>query len=267
MTGSVLLDAVIMAGGDPQKDIELLQYAGGAPNKALIELGGVSFLERIVTALLQSGRVRRVAVVGLPPEHRPGLPPQATFLPDTGSMLGNGRAGVEYFKSQGGVSEYVVACSSDIPLLTPQAVSGVIDMCLPYRVDFCYNIVQDEVMERAFPGSGRTFVAIEGRRYAGGDMNLVHTSIVDVDQTRINEIIGYRKSFWRQVQAVGLDTLFLFLIRRLTIAHLERRVQKALGFTGKAVVCPYAEVAMDVDKPHHLDVVRAAWARREAGGK
>ena len=47
------------------------------------------------------------------------------------------------------------------------------------------------------------------------------------------------------------------------IAKVEQRIEKVLGFTGKAAICPYPEVAMDVDKPHHLDVVRAAWERRQ----
>jgi GTP:adenosylcobinamide-phosphate guanylyltransferase len=256
----MMLDAVIMAGGDPASDADLLAYAGGAPNKALIELGGKTFLERIVTAMQESGRVRRIVIVGLAPEHQRDLGTDIIFLPDTGSMYGNGCSGVEYLKSTGEVSEQILASSSDIPLLTPQVVSGVIDLCLPHDADFCYNIIEQSVMERAFPGSGRTFVPIEGKRYAGGDLNVVRKTVLDTNQDKINEIIGERKSFWKQVRSIGLDTLLLFLIGRLTITRIERRVQKVLGFSGKAIICPYAQVAMDVDKPHHLDVVRAAFS-------
>ena len=258
----MMLDAIIMSGGDPAKDAELLTYAGGAPNKALIELGGMTFLERIVTAMQGSGRIRRIVIVGLAPEHRPNLGTDVVFLPDAGSMYGNGRAGVNYLQSTGGASDRIVASSSDVPLLTPQIVNGVIDLATSYDADFCYNIIEQSVMERTFPGSGRTFVPIEGKRYAGGDLNIVRTAILNTDEDKINEIIGERKSFWKQVRSVGLDTLFLFLIHRLTIARLERRVEKVLGFSGKAVICPYAAVAMDVDKPHHLDIVRAAFERQ-----
>jgi hypothetical protein len=64
------------------------------------------------------------------------------------------------------------------------------------------------------------------------------------------------------VQVIGLSTLVLFLVRRLTVARLEQRVAKVLDIAGKAVELPHAELAMDVDKPHHLDVVRAAFERR-----
>ena len=37
---------------------------------------------------------------------------------------------------------------------------------------------------------------------------------------------------------------------------------KRMNITGKAVVSPYAEVGMDVDKPHQLEIMRADLAKR-----
>ena len=257
------IDAVLAAGGDPSRDAELLAYAGNAPRKALIKLGEKTFLQLIVSALLGSERIRRVVVVGLPTGQELNLGPQVSFVPDAGSMLANGEAGLTYLRSTGEVSERIVACTSDIPLITPQVVSGLIDLSLPHDVDFCYPIVSQQVMERAFPGSGRTFVPIEGGRYAGGDIDLFKPAMFDGDRTKLDEIVGERKTFWKQLRAIGLITVFLFLMRRLTIARTEQQAMKVLGFTGKVVISPYAEVAMDVDKPHHFDIVRAAWERRQ----
>lgn len=258
----MLLDAIILAGGDPEKDADLLAYAGGAPCKALIKLGERTFLERIVSAMLGSTRVDRIVVVGLLAEHRPDLGSRVVFLPDAGSILTNGEAAVQYLRSTGRISERILASTSDIPLITSQVIDDLIDQCLPYDVDLCYAIVDQELMEDAFPGSGRTFIPLDGRRYAGGDINVAKPSLLDADKNRLREIVGERKTFWKQVRVIGLDTLLLFLIRRLTISRIERRVRKALRLTGKAVICKHAQVAMDVDKPHHLDVVREAWARQ-----
>ncbi len=35
-----------------------------------------------------------------------------------------------------------------------------------------------------------------------------------------------------------------------------------LNITGRAIVCPYAEVGMDVDKPHQLEIMRADLKKR-----
>jgi GTP:adenosylcobinamide-phosphate guanylyltransferase len=257
------LDAVIPAGGDPARDAELLAYAGGAPCKALIKLGDKTFLERVVSALQGSGCVRRIVVVGLPVAYQTNLGPEVGFAPDAGSMLQNGEAGLDYLRSTGELSERILSATADTPLITPAIIRDLVEQHLQYDVDFCYSIVRQETMERAFPGSGRTFVPIGGDRFAGGDVNVVSPQVLDGDRTKIDEIVGERKTFWKQVHAIGLDTLFFFLIRRLTIAKLEKRVERVLGFSAKAVICPHAEVAMDVDKPHHLDVVRAAWQRRQ----
>jgi hypothetical protein len=254
----MLLDAIITAGEDPGNDAELLAFAGGAPHKALIELEGRTFLERVVAALLGSGRVKRVVVVGLPPEHRPDLGPRVTFLPGAGGMLENGEASLAYLRSTGDMSERILTSACDVPLVSAGVINDLVDQCLAYDVDFCYSIVSKEVMERAFPGSGRTFVPLVEGRFAGGDISLIKPALLDVDRTRMHELIGQRKTFWKQVRVIGLGTLFLFLIRRLSIARLERRVARVFGITGKAIVCPHPEVAMDVDKPHHLIVIRAA---------
>ena len=258
-----MLDAIVLAGGDPLRDTELLAHTGGnAPCKALIELGDKTFLERIADALLSSGRVRRIVVAGLEADRIPNLGPDVAFLPDAGSMLNNGQAGLDYFYGTGEISERIVVSSADVPLITPEIVRDLLDTDLQYDVDFCYNIVEKETMEQTFPGSGRTFVRIEGKRFAGGDLNLVRPTILGDNRAKVEEIIGERKTFWKQVRAVGLGTLFLLLVGQLTIAGVERQVGKALGFTAKAIICPHAEVAMDVDKPHHLDVVLAAWTER-----
>jgi len=258
----MLLDTIIAAGGDPSRDAELLALAGNAPAKALIEYDGQTSLERIISALLQSERVGRIVVVGLPPEHRLNLGPQVTFLPDAGGILENGEAGLAYLRATGTVSERVLACSCDIPLITPQIVADFVDQCLAYDVDLCYSIVSKELMERAFPGSGRTFVPIVEGRFAGGDISMVKPGALEKSRDKIDNIIGHRKQFWKQVRAIGLDMVFLLLIRRLSIPRIERRVPRVLGLTGKAIISPHPELAMDVDKPHHLEVVRAALARQ-----
>lgn len=257
-----MLDAVITAGGDPEKDADLLAYAQGAPVKAMIRHEGKTFLEYLVSALLGSGRIGRIVVVGLPSEHHLELGPAVTYLPDQGGLIGNAEAGVAYLASHGHSPERIVLASSDLPLITPAIINSFIDHCQPYDADYCYAVVRQEVMERAFPGSGRTFVPLVDGRFAGGDLGLLKPSVLNVRRDVLHELIGQRKTFWKQIRAVGFDTLLLLLLHRLSIAHLERRCQALLGISGKAVICPHAEIAMDVDKPCHLELVLAALSQR-----
>jgi GTP:adenosylcobinamide-phosphate guanylyltransferase len=262
-----MLDAVITAGSDPEKDADLLACAQNVPVKALIRHEGKTFLEYLVSALLGSGRIGRIVVVGLPAEHRPELGPSVIYLPDNGGLVENAKAGIACLASAEHSPERIVLASSDIPLITPAIVNDFIDRCQPYDADFCYAIVRQETMERAYPGSGRTFVPLLEGRFAGGDLGLLKPSVLNVRRNVLHELIGQRKTFWKQIRAIGLDTLFLLMIRRLSIAHIERRCQTLLGISGKAVICPHGEIAMDVDKPHHLELVLAALSQRGTLGQ
>ncbi len=60
---------------------------------------------------------------------------------------------------------------------------------------------------------------------------------------------------------IGMDIIFKFIFRQLTIDDVIKRVADKLGLKGRAIVCPYPEIGMDVDKPHQLEIMRADLAR------
>jgi hypothetical protein len=58
-----------------------------------------------------------------------------------------------------------------------------------------------------------------------------------------------RKRPWRLIRAFGLRPLVLFALRRLTLDRAMDLAAPCLGATACAVRMPYAEAAIDVDKP------------------
>ena len=54
---------------------------------------------------------------------------------------------------------------------------------------------------------------------------------------------------------IGFDTLLYILFRAIKLDKLAIKVSNQLGIPARAVLCPYAEIAMDVDKPHQLELV------------
>jgi len=125
-------------------------------------------------------------------------------------------------------------------------------------------VVERAVMERAFPGSARTYVSLRDGRFCGGDVVLAHVHAVLSRQELLRELMARRKSPLRQARLVGIVPLLKLLSRRLSIAEAERIGGRTLGVRGKAIVSPYAELAMDVDKPHHLAIARRVLAGRLA---
>jgi len=74
----------------------------------------------------------------------------------------------------------------------------------------------------------------------------------------MNDLMGARKNNLKQARIIGPRILAKFLTHRLTIAEGERKIESILGVPCRAVAVRYAELGMDVDKPHQLDQVRAA---------
>jgi hypothetical protein len=96
----------------------------------------------------------------------------------------------------------------------------------------------------------------------GGDLNMARTAIVSENSEFWNKLLEARKNPAAQGMLIGADIVFKLVFRRLTIDDVIQRVAQKLGIKGRAIVCPFPEIAMDVDKPHQLEIMRAHLSRR-----
>jgi hypothetical protein len=97
----------------------------------------------------------------------------------------------------------------------------------------------------------------------GTDMNMIRSRLVTSKDAIWEKLIASRKNALKQAALIGFDTLLLLALRMLTLEDAVQKVTRRLKVSGQAVVCPYAEVGMDVDKPHQLELMRAYLNRRE----
>jgi hypothetical protein len=147
--------------------------------------------------------------------------------------------------------------SSDIPGITGEMVDWVVDTDMQTDLDVYYHVIQREVMEKRYPGCKRTWTHLKDMEICGGDMNVGRLSLLLGEDTEIwTKITDARKSPLKQAALVGFDTALLLLTGRLTLEKAETNIMKRLNITGKAIVCPYAELGMDVDKLFQLEIVR-----------
>jgi GTP:adenosylcobinamide-phosphate guanylyltransferase len=255
------MDAVVIAGGVPQPGEPLYPYTQGKP-KALLDICGKPMAQWVLDALSESQKIDRVVVTGLEADCGLKCEKIQAYLPSAGSILGNIRSGAEKILELNPTARYVAVVSSDIPSIKAEHVDWVVDAAMQTQEDVYYNVIQQETMEARFPGSNRTYTHLKGIVVCGGDLNVLGVEIVRGDASLGEKIISARKNPLKQAALVGFDTLFLLLIRQITIDAAAARVTKRLGITGRALVCPYAEIGMDVDKPHQLEIMRADLARR-----
>ncbi|MFH1084867.1 MAG: NTP transferase domain-containing protein, partial [Chloroflexota bacterium] len=181
--------------------------------------------------------------------------------PDGGGIVENMLRGVDALEA----TAPVLICSVDIPLVTAEAVRDLVARCEAAGAELCYTAVRRDVMEAAFPGSGRSYRPLVEGDLCGGDINWVAPQVIQRNIAFARELTARRKSAWALARLMGPGILARLLVRRLRLRDLERRGGKLLGCTCQAILSPYAELAMDVDKPHHLAVVLRAMERSRGG--
>ena len=66
-----------------------------------------------------------------------------------------------------------------------------------------------------------------------------------------------RKHAWKIAGIIGIDMFFKFIFRRIGTAEIEKKASELIGLPVEVVMSPYAEIGMDADKPHQVDMLRA----------
>lgn len=257
------MDAVVLAGGIPRPDEALYSYSNGEA-KALIDVAGKPMVQWVLDALGGAKSIERIVVIGLSAKANLPCKKPITYMSNQGKMLDNIRAATARVLEINPAAKFVLFASSDIPGVTSEMVDWLVKTCAETDDDLYYNVVRREDMEKRFPGSKRTYTRLKGLEVCGGDMNLARAAIVNENSEFWNKIIEKRKNPFAQAQVFGLDVLFKLFTRNLTVDEMVQRVADRLGLKGRAIVCPYPEIGMDVDKPHQLEMMRADLAARVA---
>lgn len=255
------MDAIITAGGVPEPGDPLYPFTNGKP-KALLDLCGKPMIQWVLDAMDAAETIDRLMIVGIPPTETLRSPKLFNTIPDQGSMIDNIRAGVMGLLGDHPDARHIAVASSDIPAILPEQINWIVRTVQQTDEDIYYNVVTREVMEQRYPGSNRSFIHLKDMEVCGGDLNVIRASLTTSSDALWDQIIASRKNALKQAALIGFDTLLLLLLRQIDLEHGVKKVTKRLNLTGRALVCPYAEVAMDVDKPHQLEMMRADLSKR-----
>jgi GTP:adenosylcobinamide-phosphate guanylyltransferase len=252
----MLMYAIVTAGGIPGPNDPLYPETQGH-SKALLDIAGKPMIQWVLDALGKVQRIEGVIIIGLEEGSPVTCEHPLFFMPNQGSMLANVVNGIKEMARRSPDARYALIVSSDIPAIQPHMVDWVITTSLETDDDLYYNVITREVMEKRFPTSKRTYTHLKGIELCGGDMSMVSVRALQSDMNFWDQLIASRKNPLQQAFLFGIDLLFLVLLRQITIEETVVRVSRKVNLKGRALRCPYAEVGMDVDKPHQLAIMRA----------
>lgn len=255
------MDAIVIAGGIPESGEPLYEFTQGQP-KALLDIAGKPMVQWVLDALGGTKTIDRIVLIGLSKDDELACQKPITYVPNQGGMLQNVRAGIEKVLELNPQANHVLGVSSDIPAIEAEMVDWMVNENLDTDLDLYYTLIPRQVMEDRFPNSNRSYTRLKDAEVCGGDMNMIRASTVKTNDELWNRILAARKSVFKQAALLGYSNLFLLLSRQVTIEGAVERVTKRMDITGKAVVSPYAELGMDVDKPHQLEILRKDLMRK-----
>lgn len=256
------MDAIVTAGGIPRPEDPLYTYSHG-DSKALIDVAGKPMVQWVLDALGEAKHVDNVIVIGLSSKSGVTCKKPIYYLSNQGRMLANIVTGVNKSLELNKKSKYVLIVSSDIPSLKPEMVDWLVDTCMETQDDLYYGVCPREVMEKRFPDSKRTWTHLKGMDVCGSDISISHVRMATEHLEMWEQLIGNRKSPLKQASIIGFGTLFSLFTRQLTLEDAVARVSGRIGIKGRAIVWPYAEPCMDVDKPHQLELLRTDLAKEQ----
>ncbi|MGI6144316.1 MAG: NTP transferase domain-containing protein [Clostridia bacterium] len=250
--GCKMTVALILAGGIKS---ELATHQQVIVEDALIRIANRYMVEYVVDALQGSPYIEKVIIAG-PLQQLEKVYAKSTFV----QITANGKTTVQSFLNayQLVAPEYeqLLVVTSDLPLLTTEAVNHFLETCQGLEGDFFYPIVSREVNENKYPGVERTYVHLKEGLFTGGNLLLVKSEVVDRCIFEAEELIRLRKKPLSLAAHLGWKLLFFYLLRRLSIEDAEKELSRLLGgVKGVGVISPYPEIGIDVDKPSDLAFV------------
>ena len=256
------MDAIVIAGGIPRPEDPLYSYSHG-DSKALVDVAGKPMVQWVLDALGDAHKVDNVILVGLSAKNELNCKKTLYYISNQGRMLANIVAGVNKSLELNKKTKYVLVVSSDIPAIKSDMVDWLVDTCMETKDDLYYGVCPKDVMEARFPDSKRTYTHLKDMDVCGADINVTHVRMATEHLDLWESLIGSRKSPLKQASIIGFGTLFALFTRRLTLDDAVRRVSERIGIKGRAILWPYAEPCMDVDKPNQLELLRDDLARQQ----
>lgn len=248
--------ALVLAAGRGPDDVMAKAY--GVRNKTTIPIGGIPMLTRVASALRQSGVVKSLSIAIEDAELANGIVAgPVTVLPPAHSAP----ASVIAALSSGKLDYPVLVTTGDHALLTPDMVRHFCRESLAMDADITVGLATAETIMTAYPDSIRTFFRLGPDRVSGCNLFALKSASALRLLDRWQYLEQVRKKPWRLVAAFGLWPLLRFATGQLDLEQAFQVVSRRLDLLARPVIMPFAEAAIDVDKPADKELAERIVAR------
>ncbi|HEX8482281.1 MAG TPA: nucleotidyltransferase family protein [Allosphingosinicella sp.] len=253
--------ALVLAGRRPGENGFAASH--GVAAKALIRAGGEPMLGRVARTLLDCPSIGRIVVLAQDSE---------TLLSgELGWMAAEPRitaaesedgisASVGRIAGTGAAPYPVLVTTADHALLQPEMVETFIAAAA--GVDVAFAMVERKTVEQAYPDTRRTWIKAANGHFSGANLFALMTPASARGAEFWARAEKDRKRTLKLLSFLGLGIFLRAVTRTISLEAAAERVGRKAGFRLKAVLLPFAEAAIDVDKQSDLELAERILAAR-----
>jgi len=245
-----MVESVLILAGQRAGVVDPLCEAMGVSHKAEIRVAGEPMLERVANALDEAG---------LPTPHISGY--DGSAFQDVPSGEGPADSVLLALESIDKFPCLITTC--DHALLTAEMVQSFIAGAVETGADICVGLASENVIQAAYPKTKRTYLRFSDEAVSGS--NLFYIASADgVKAIKFWQAVQHlRKKPLKLARKVGVGVGIKYALGRLSLrGAFDYAAKRIGGITAAPVLLPYAEAAIDVDKPADLELVERIIARR-----
>lgn len=239
--------AVVVAGGINRRAL----YEGYKPGyKALVQIGGRPLIAYVMEAL--EGAVDEIGIVGDETALSP-VTGRRKFAHPGKSLLESLIQALKMFPDD----PYVLLVPGDLPMMKKPMVEQFLLLCQQRpRGDFYLAMVPEERFVPPFDQIRKYMSPFKDGVMCHGNLALVNPDVLQVREAmdRIDPVYQERLSPIRSAMALGPGLGLVYMLgvhffHRLKMETFARIAGRHFGLKLIPIVCPYPELAIDVDEP------------------
>lgn len=241
---------VLILAGQREGVVDPLCENAGIEWKALLPVNGKPMTEYVLDALDQSSSA-------VSPYWISGIDKDLIDTPLNQSPSSGGPASSVVVAAEDGIPYPFMVTTCDHALLTAEMVDHFVTEADASGVDFALGLAERTTIQPAYPETKRTYLKFADRSVSGCNLFFIRNRR-GLEAIRFWQSAQHdRKKPLKLARRLGIGMLLKYASGRLTLVAAFQHVSDKLGISAKPILMPFAEAAIDVDKPSDLTLVES----------
>jgi len=245
--------ALVMAAGRGPDDPMARAY--GVSHKCLLPVAGTPMLRRVMETLNAHPAIAGITIsIEDPAICRTALDGTGIAY-DTVSSRNSAPASLAAAIETGAAPLPLLVTTADHPLLSPAMLDHFLNRTEHEGADLTVGLASAEIILAAYPDAKRTFLKFGRDRVSGCNLFAL-TGERALNAVRFwQDMEKNRKKPWKLIGAFGPGALVRYATGRIDLDTAFAIASRRLGLVARPVLMPFADAAVDVDKPVDLELV------------